>query len=384
MAGSYALWTHFTTAYRPYVERWGAKFLVDCPHCEHRTVACEADGPHRTFLPPQLTPYALTVCQVCQEVLLIAPDDPRAESDGTNPRSALVLWPTSDRVLSELIPPRLRREIQDSRASVRAGAYPSAVVMVRRVLEGVCVDQGVLRTPLYSALREMRAKGLVDGRLLAWAEGLRVLGNEGAHFSGGPIDREDAEDALHLAEALLDYLYVHAHRHAAFRERRGESPATSDGSSDDAPAVVTLRRAGVEYTEHAYPRDPARTPSRRAVADALGVPYHRMYKAVVAYVDEHVVLALVPVDQEVDLLALAAVMDSGSARIATGTEVTGFEVVSPLGLPLRVPTVLDAGALTLDTVYVSSGRRGLELEVARPDLVRLTAATTAPIARPRQ
>ncbi|MGI8335910.1 YbaK/EbsC family protein [Actinomadura scrupuli] len=329
-------------------------------------------------------PYALTVCQVCHEVLLLARDDPDAGADAAGPRPALVLWPAPDRVLSELIPPRLRREIQESRASVRAGAYASAVVMVRRLLEGVCADQGVHRTPLYAALREMRREGLVDGRLLAWAEGMRVLGNEGAHFGGAPVGREDAEDALYLAEALLDYLYVHAHRYAAFRERRGEPPATSGQPGDDPPAVLALRRAGAEYTEHPYPHDPARTPSQLAVADVLGVPRHQMYKAVVAYVDEHVVLALVPVDAAVDLAALAAVTGGGTARIATATEVTGFEVVSPLGLPLRVPTVLDASVLVLDTVYVASGRPGLELQVTRPDLVRLTAATTAPISRPRQ
>ncbi len=70
------------------------------------------------------------------------------------------------------------------------------------------------------ALEELRDSGKIEGRLFDWAQDLRVLGNQGAHFSDAEVSREDAEDALALAEALLDYIYVLAVRYEEFSKRR--------------------------------------------------------------------------------------------------------------------------------------------------------------------
>jgi hypothetical protein len=86
----------------------------------------------------------------------------------------------------------------------------------------------------------MRTIGLIEGRLLEWAQELRVLGNEGAHFTGERVARQDAQDALALAEAILDYLYVFSAQFFEFknrRELRGSSeqdePSTADNEDDD-------------------------------------------------------------------------------------------------------------------------------------------------------
>jgi hypothetical protein len=92
--------------------------------------------------------------------------------------------------------------------------------MVRRTLEGVCIDHGIFRKPLYAALDEMKNDGLIEGRLLEWAQGLRVLGNDAAHFTGQPVSSQDARDALTLAEALMDYMYVFSGQFEQFRARR--------------------------------------------------------------------------------------------------------------------------------------------------------------------
>jgi Domain of unknown function (DUF4145) len=100
--------------------------------------------------------------------------------------------------------------------------------MVRRTLEGVCADHGhgVTRNKrLQDALKEMAEKGTLDGRLLTWADELRVLGNDGAHHAGSPVNREDANDALALAEAVLDYLYVLARQFENFKLRRSHQSA---------------------------------------------------------------------------------------------------------------------------------------------------------------
>lgn len=121
-------------------------------------------------------------------------------------------------------------------------------------------------------------------------------------------------------------------------------------------------------------------------AEALGVDVARVFKTLVAQVDAALWVAVVPVPAQLDLKALAAaaggkratLADPAAAERATGYVVGG---ISPLGQRKRLPTVVDATALDHPTVFVSGGRRGLDVELAGPDLVRLTSARTAPIAR---
>ncbi|MEU1597670.1 DUF4145 domain-containing protein [Streptomyces sp. NPDC005708] len=94
--------------------------------------------------------------------------------------------------------------------------------MVRRTLEGVCSEQGVSGAngrskPLVKMLEQLKNEGKIDGRLLEWAQELRVLGNQGAHFTGTGVSREDAADGLALVEALLDYLHVLAAQFTVFK-----------------------------------------------------------------------------------------------------------------------------------------------------------------------
>lgn len=87
------------------------------------------------------------------------------------------------------------------------------------------------KNPLYAALEEMRSAGLIKGRLLEWAQGLRVLGNDAAHFTVRSVSREDAEDALGLAEALLDYMYVLSAEFQKFRDRRTALPPNKQATN---------------------------------------------------------------------------------------------------------------------------------------------------------
>ena len=96
----------------------------------------------------------------------------------------------------------------------------AALVMVRRTLEGTCQLQGVKKkTALAKGLEELRQRSLIDGTLAEWADALRIAGNKGAHFSEEAVSREDAEDALGFAEALLDHIYVQRRRFEEFKKR---------------------------------------------------------------------------------------------------------------------------------------------------------------------
>jgi Cys-tRNA(Pro)/Cys-tRNA(Cys) deacylase len=162
------------------------------------------------------------------------------------------------------------------------------------------------------------------------------------------------------------------------------------------PAIDALRRAGVAHVVHEYAHDPAATNVRvrdgRAswgleAADALGVEPGRVFKTLLALVDDaRLVVGIVPVAGELDLKGLAAAVDGRRAAMADATvaeRATGYIVggISPLGQRRRHPTVLDATALDHPTIYVSAGRRGLDLELAPADLARLTGAIVAPIGR---
>ncbi len=141
---------------------------------------------------------------------------------------------------------------------------------------------------------------------------------------------------------------------------------------------------------HSYDHDP------RAVAEGLsygqeaaqllGVDPSRVFKTLVADVDGALTVAVVPVTGFVDLKALAGAVSGKRAvmaEVADAERATGYVAggISPLGQRRRLPTVLDSSALQHETILVSAGRRGLDVELSPRDLVRLTQAVTALVGR---
>jgi len=132
--------------------------------------------------------------------------------------------------------------------------------------------------------------------------------------------------------------------------------------------------------------DPAVTDFGREAADALGVEPDRVFKTLLADVDGALVVGIVPVTGKLDLKALAAAAGGKKAVMADAALAerrTGYIVggISPIGQKTRHDTVLDETAELWDTVFVSGGRRGLDLELAPADLIRATGAIVADIAR---
>ncbi|GIH74134.1 Cys-tRNA(Pro) deacylase [Planobispora longispora] len=152
------------------------------------------------------------------------------------------------------------------------------------------------------------------------------------------------------------------------------------------PATVALAKAGVEFALHPYEHDANAQAYGEEAADALGVPYEQIFKTLVAEVEGGLAVAVVPVAGKLDLKAFATALGSkraAMAEAATVERVTGYVVggISPLGQRKRLPTVIDDSALSFGTIYFSAGRRGLQIETAPAELVRLTQAITAPIGR---
>ena len=158
-------------------------------------------------------------------------------------------------------------------------------------------------------------------------------------------------------------------------------------------ALEVVTRAGVVHRvlPYALPERHGRARDDRPnygleAAAALGIEPARVFKTLVASVDDGLVLAVVPVDRELDPKRLAAAIGGRRAVMADPAEAeraTGYVVggISPLGSRRQLPVVVDGSAFDHETVFVSAGRRGLQLEIGPHDLVRLCHGKPALIAR---
>ena len=152
------------------------------------------------------------------------------------------------------------------------------------------------------------------------------------------------------------------------------------------PATAALDRAGIDYTVHPYEPDPSAASYGLEAAATLGLDPAEVFKTLLAEVDTRLVVAVVPVSGRLDLKALAAAVGGKRAAMADPTKAertTGYVVggISPLGQKKRLSTVLDATALDRPVIYVSGGKRGLDLGLSPGDLVTLLDAVIAPVAR---
>lgn len=152
------------------------------------------------------------------------------------------------------------------------------------------------------------------------------------------------------------------------------------------PATTALTQAGIAFTVHEFTADPRDTSYGMAAAAALGLDPDSVFKTLIAQVDASPVVALVPVSGQLGLKALAATHGGRRADVVEPRDaerLTGYVVggISPFGQRRRLPTYVDETMLLLDIVYVSGGRRGLDLGVAPADLLTVTGGRAAPLAR---
>ncbi|MFC5230683.1 Cys-tRNA(Pro) deacylase [Pseudonocardia zijingensis] len=150
------------------------------------------------------------------------------------------------------------------------------------------------------------------------------------------------------------------------------------------PATALLTKQRVTHQVHTYDHGAGQAYGPEA-AERLGLDPERVFKTLVAEVDGALTVGVVPVSATLDLKALAAAVGGKRARmaeVAAAERATGYVAggISPLGQRKRLPTVVDESAQRWDTVFCSGGRRGLEIELAPAELVRLCGATVAPIA----
>ncbi len=153
------------------------------------------------------------------------------------------------------------------------------------------------------------------------------------------------------------------------------------------PAVNHLKKAKIKHRIHSYYHDPKSNAYGEEAAEKLNISFDRIFKTLIVSVDdEKFMTALVPVSKHLDLKELVKTTGSKKAKMAEKQDVermTGYILggVSPIGQKKSLATVMDISALNFDTIYVSAGRRGLQIELSPQDLASLTHAIYFEISR---
>ena len=150
------------------------------------------------------------------------------------------------------------------------------------------------------------------------------------------------------------------------------------------PAVRALEAAGIEFSLHEYDHDPTVKGYGMEAATVLGLDADQVFKTLIVTADGEQAVAMVPVSCSLSLKAVGAAL--GRKRVemcdpAVAQRVTGYVLggISPFGQRRPLPTVIDETCELYDTIYVSGGRRGLDVGVAPADLVRLLSAVAADV-----
>ncbi|MEW8508056.1 MAG: Cys-tRNA(Pro) deacylase [Candidatus Thiodiazotropha sp.] len=153
------------------------------------------------------------------------------------------------------------------------------------------------------------------------------------------------------------------------------------------PAISVAKKAGIEFQTHSYRHDAKHPSYGLEAAEKLGIPPQRVFKTLVVTLEgRELAVAVVPVSKQLDLKAFAKAANVKKAVMAEARQVescTGYVVggVSPLGQKKRLMTLIDRSAVDFPTLFVSAGRRGLEIELAADDLGRLLNARFIAIAK---
>lgn len=155
------------------------------------------------------------------------------------------------------------------------------------------------------------------------------------------------------------------------------------------PAINSAKKAKISFTVHTYLHDSASPSYGLEAAEKLGVAEERVFKTLVAQIDGTAfAVGIIPVSMTLSMKQFAKAVKAKKAVMADKADVervTGYVLggVSPLGQKKKLTTVIDSSATSFPTIFVSAGRRGLDIELKPVDLATLTGATFVAIGETR-
>ncbi len=199
----------------------GDTTIIECSICEAmvsaQVLALKEDFPEEVGAPIQIL---FLECASCKGTLVGYTEMIQighSEWDFTRPDR---VWPDPKNSISWKLPNSVRDSIEEARKCFGAHVYSACAVMCGRALESVCKEHGIKNWQLQKGLKELKEKGIIDGRLYDWGEALRESRNIGAHATDTKITRDDAKDILDFTIAICDYVYVLADKYESFKKRQ--------------------------------------------------------------------------------------------------------------------------------------------------------------------
>lgn len=196
--------------------------VIDCPQCSVRVKADIKSWVGNA----EDEAYFLAECPSCKQALLgkaFVYQDERMNYEWSN---AERMWPApADTEVSSSIPGAARRDIKDAQKCLSHGIYSAAAVLCGKALERL-IQEKAGANMIGKGLAELKAKGVIDERLFAWAEALRKERNIGAHASEQDTTRENAQDVIDFTIAIFDYVYTLSEKYDKYLTRKAKPDGT--------------------------------------------------------------------------------------------------------------------------------------------------------------
>lgn len=193
--------------------------IIECSYCEAK-VDAKIIAEHTDSPDPEDDPRSfralLAECPRCKNCLLAG----QLEGWEGGWDAPTRLWPSPEEDLSWHIPEIVRTSLEEAGLCFKIRAYAACAVMCGRSLEGICRHHSTKSPYLGEGLKELRERGIIDGRLAQWAQELQNSRNIGAHASGEKVSKQDARDLLDFTNAICEYIFVLTEKYQAFMKRR--------------------------------------------------------------------------------------------------------------------------------------------------------------------
>lgn len=207
-------------------------FDLFCPQCNilvEAKVIAEGNGGYRSDAVSPIDEvdteyhgdhYYVCQCGRCSQAFLIRQSVYGVPGEFGTITDEAILYPPETSMPVAGLSPALSSAYEQASKSFSASLYEPCVLMCRKCLEATCKDLGASGKDLNARLYALREAGHIDLRLLEWAHGIRILGNEAAHATDTTVSKTDARDVLDFTEAILIYVYSLTARYAQFKNRR--------------------------------------------------------------------------------------------------------------------------------------------------------------------
>ncbi len=197
--------------------------IIECPQCsafvDGKVLGVKEYGADENGDPRKVV---LIECPTCDSALLGFSELCQISNRDWDWSRPTRLWPKPAESLHSSIPREVRKALKDATRCFEVGVHSASAVMAGRAIEAMCKDKGGVGT-LAKGLAKMKAQGLIDQKIWAWANALREERNLGAHATGADVSEEDAKDVLDFANAICEYVYVLTEQFDEYMARKGKA-----------------------------------------------------------------------------------------------------------------------------------------------------------------